>query len=207
LYRYFAVTEDPTLLEKHGPHYRGFYCPIHGRNLLPTYLSQHFFKPFDDLSENTASFEEMVAFDDLIYLRYSTCSDPIACVVTYAHELQHFVQNGRVPRLLRVNNALYHNVKQFEPNATPIDIPSEREANIFSKRVSVAMFGADRIREFADKQVKKMEEFGAVEESTRWMFFRDVQPSTSYDLLESTMPFVQRYKGVIDFGIDVDKPS
>jgi hypothetical protein len=203
LYRYFARTEDPILLQMRGEHYRGFYCHISERNWLPTYLSHCFFRP--DYAGDT--YEDMIAFDDLIFIRHSTCFDPTGCVLTYAHELQHFVQHGHAPRLLRVNNALYQNIKRFEPTATASDIPSEREANIVSKRVAEAVCGADAVRVFAEKQVRLMEELGNSEQLDRWVFFRDIPSSTNYDLLGCTLHLVERYKTRIDFGVNVDQPE
>jgi hypothetical protein len=49
-----------------------------------------------------------------------------------------------------------------------------------------------------------MEQVGAHEEKERWIFFRDVPSSTQFDLLEATLPLVQRHKGVLDFGLNVD---
>jgi hypothetical protein len=199
LYRYFARTEDPTLSERNGQHYRGFYCPILGQDELPTYLPQFFYRP-----------DGTVAFDDLIFIRHSTCADVVGCVATYAHEFQHFVQHGRTPRLLRANNALYQNLKRFDPTATASDVPSEREANIVSKRVVEAVCGVDAVNAFAEKQVSLMRELGNAEQLDRWVFFRNIPSSTSYDLLTSTLPIVERYKNVIDFGefgVDVEQPE
>ena len=149
----------------------------------------------------------MVAFDNLIYIRRSTCTDTTGLVETYAHESQHFVQCGNTPRLWAVNNVLYWNLKKFEPTMIATDIPSEREANIVSKRVAEIVCGAEAVRVFADEQVRLMEEAGEHDEKARWVFFRDVPSSTKYALLEATLPLVQKYKKSLDFGIDVDQPE
>jgi hypothetical protein len=109
--------------------------------------------------------------------------------------------------LLRANNVLYFNLKQFEPNATASDIPSEREANIVSKRVAEAVCGADAVKAFADAQVRLMEALGNIEQRDRWVFFRDVPSSTSYDVLGSKLPFVEKYRTVMEFGFDVSQPE
>jgi len=208
LCRYFAVTEDAYLLQMNGQHYRGFYCHIAERNWLPPYLFDCFFHPPNEFTASSFnSFDEMVAFEHLIYIRAGTCSDPTGCVATYAHELQHLIQHERSPRVLRVNNALYQSLKKYEPTATASDIPSEREANIVSKKVTEAVCGVEAVKAFAEKQVQLMEELGNVEQRDRWIFFRDVPSSTAYDLLESTLPFIERYKTIIDFGVAVDQPE
>jgi len=207
LYRYFARTDDPSLSQIHGEHYRGFYCHISERNWLPTYFYHFLYRP--DYVGDT--FEDALAFDDLIFVRHSTCADIVGCAITYAHELQHFVQHGSTPRLLRANNALYQNWRKFEETVTAIDVPSEREANIVSKRVAEAVCGTDAVRSFAEKQVRLMQELGNPEQQLqKWIFFRDVPSSTPYDLAKNTLPIVERFKTLInfnEFGLKVDQPD
>jgi hypothetical protein len=206
LYRYFAVEDDVYLAGLMGAHFRGFHIPLSGRNVLPEYLREYFFRPYDEFDVSMA-FEEIVAFDNLIYIRYDTCSDTVGCVITYAHELQHFIQHGHTPRLSAVNSALYHNLGRFDPTATPIDIPQEREANLVSKRVAEKVCGGKAVRKYAKEQIRFMERVKEPVQAARWVFFRDVSSSTDYDMLAATLPFVQKYKGQIDFGIDLDQPN
>jgi hypothetical protein len=201
LYRYFARAEDPSLQGppyNFGKYYRGFHYPFSARDHLPLYLSRCFLNPCQ---------EENVAFDNIIFIRESTCFDTTGFVTTYAHELQHFMQYGHTPRLYSVNCDLWNNLKEFEPTAIATDAPHEREANIASKRVAEAVCGADAVRAFAERQVQFMEQVGEPEHTARWIFFRDVSASTSYDLLEATIPLVERYKTRIDFRVDVNDPQ
>ena len=206
LYRYFAVEDDPYLAGLMGAHFRGFHIPLSGRNDLPEYLRDCFFRPFEEY-DATMTFEQMVAFDNLIYVRHDTCSNTAGCTITYAHELQHFMQYGHTPRLWAVNSALYHNLGAFDATATPIDIPHEREANIISKRVAEKICGEEAVRRYAREQIRFMEAAHEPVQAARWVFFRDVMSSTDYDVLAATLPFVQKYKGKIDFGIDVSQPT
>jgi hypothetical protein len=206
LYRYFAGSDDPYLKEQFGTYYRGFQAPLSSRHSLPMYLQQCFFHPLSQFTE-VVPFAEMVAFDNLIYVRHGTCLDATGCVTNYAHEFQHFMQNSLTPRLWAVNGALYQNLAAFEPNALTTDIPSERDAEIVSKRVAEMVCGVDAVREFGEKQVQLMEEAGASNQRGKWIFFRDIPSSTKYNLLEATITFVDKYKGRIDFGIDVNRPE
>lgn len=52
-----------------------------------------------------------------------------------------------------------------------------------------------------------MEEAGEAEQNARWIFFRDIPSSTNYSLLEATLAFVEKYKSVMDFPVDVRKPE
>ena len=205
-YRYFAVEDDSDLAAMMGAHFRGFHIPFSGRNDLPEYLRDCFFRPFEEYNA-TMTFEQMVAFDNLIYVRYDTSSDSVGCVLTYAHELQHFVQHAHTPRLWAVNSALYHNLGRFDSTATPIDIPQEREANSVSKRVAEKVCGAEAVRKYAEAQIRFMEDANEPAQAARWTFFRDVPSSADYDVLGATLPFVQKYKDQIDFGIDVNQPN
>jgi hypothetical protein len=208
LCRYFADFDDPSLIAnpRFGQHFRGFHATVAARNSFPKYLFDCFFHPLEmfTMRERSPSFEEMVAFDTLIYVRQSTCDDPTGLVECYAHELQHFVQRSRTPRLHAVNGVLYENLKSLEPTTTVMDIPTEREANIVSKRVAESVCGAEAVRAFADTQVRLMEQCGEHEQRDRWICFRDTPSSTPFDLLEATLPLVRKHKAALDFRIDVD---
>jgi len=206
LYRYFAVKDDTYLAGVMGRHFRGFHIPLAGRNDLPDYLRDCFFVPFEKFDQSM-TFEQMVAFDNLIYIRRETCSDTIGCVITYAHELQHFTQHGYTPRLWAVNTALYNDLEAFDATAAPIDIPHEREANIIAKRVAEEILGVEAVRKYAEEQIKLMEAADEPAQAARWKFFRDVPSFTKYDLLAATVPFVEKYKGRIDFRVDVSHPE
>jgi hypothetical protein len=198
LCRYFATSDDKYLRARNGEHYRGFLVPYSSRQSLPIYLLKCFF----DESKSDAPFDETVAFDYLIYIRDSTCrDDQVGFVTTYAHELQHFVQHGFTPSLSSVNSVVYQNLKRLEPNAIATDIPHEREANIVSKRVAETVCGIDVVRAYAERQVMLMERAGASDERARWVFFRDIPSSTTYDLVQETLLLVEKYSSVLDFGV------
>ena len=207
LCRYFAESDDSYLVSNpyFGQHFRGFHATVESRNAFPQYIRDRFFHPFNMLTtrETSPTFDEMVAFDSLIYVRKSTCDDPTGLVECYAHELQHFVQRWKMPRVYAVNNVLYRNLKRFDLSTTVIDIPTEREANIVSKRVAEVVCGVEAVNAFADAQVRLMDGLGESEQRERWTYFRDMSSSAPFDLLESTKSLVEKYKGVLDFGIDV----
>jgi hypothetical protein len=164
LCRYFATSEDSYFRQMCGEHYRGFHVPRSSCPTLPPYLVHCFYHSFDPFKSDVP-FEETIAFDNLIYVRDTTCQEGgVGFALTYAHELQHFIQHGHTPSLSAVNSTLYQNLKQFEPNTIAIDIPHEREANIVSKRVAESLFGVDAVREYAESQIWLMERIGDVEQ-------------------------------------------
>lgn len=205
LCRYFADSDDAALSYLYGAHFRGFHAPFSARRVLPIYLIQCFFHAFDPSRD--VPFEDTIAFDSLIYIRHSTCDDTTGFVTTYAHELQHVIQRANMPRLLVVNEVLYQDLKAYEPTIIATDIPHEREANIVSKRIAEIVCGIEAVKVFAEAQTKVMRSAGDYEQEARWNFFRDVPSSTQFDLLRSTLPFTEKYKHKLDFGIDVNKPN
>ncbi len=104
-----------------------------------------------------------------------------------------------------MNDVLYRNLKKFEPNAIPTSIPSEREANIVSKRVAEIVCGVEDVRRFADERIAVMEQAGEQDEKARWMFFRDVPSSVEYDFQADTLRLVDKYKTKMNFGMDVNQ--
>ncbi len=206
LCRYFATSEDAFFIERFGKNFRGFFMPLAGRLELPHYLERCFYRPFDELTDNYA-YEDLFAFDGMVYVRSMTHQDETGFVTTYAHELQHFIQHGQTPMLARVNNVLYNGVGRLDATARAIDIPKERDANIVSKRVAEAVCGADAVRRFAEERVRYMIQQGELNEAVRWEFFRDVPTSVHYDLLQETLPFITKYKDQLDFGIDFTNPE
>jgi hypothetical protein len=205
LCRYFAASHDEYLQQMNGEHYRGFHVPRFSRFSLPPYLLHSFFRPFEEITSDVP-FEETVAFDNLIYVRDTTCRDvEVGFVTTYAHELQHFVQHGYTPKLSAVNSVLYQNLKRFKPDAIAIDIPHEREANIVSKRVAETVCGVAAVREYAEQQILYMEQVGDAEQKARWIFFRDIPSSTVCDLLQETLPFLEEYRRSMDFKFETEQ--
>jgi len=206
LCRYFAESDDQYLIDRNGAHFRGFHAPYAVRPILPTYLVECFFHPFDYFRD--VKFEDTIAFDNLIYIRRTTYADTTGLALTYAHELQHVTQHANTPRLLYVNQVFYQELKQLEPATIATDIPHEREANIVSKRVAEVVLGTEAVKVFAEEQVRLMHGAGEHEQEARWIFFRDVPSATKFDLLEATVTLVEKYKNVLKFDeVDVNQPE
>jgi len=107
---------------------------------------------------------------------------------------------GKVNEILRKSGKLQE-----------IDIPSEQDANIISKRIAELICGAMNVREFAEKQISVMEqayktgEAGACAHKVRWEFFRDI---SSCDVSAETLLLAPRFKKeLLEAGIDIDRPG
>jgi hypothetical protein len=194
-YRYFAVSADDYLVEKVGKYFRGVRFSATAKDEVSRYVQWQCFPG------------GATQYNNLVYIRNTTCLDPTGCVVTYAHELQHIAQHGHFPRLMESNSVLRKYLKPLKETATEIDIPIEVDANIVSKRVAEKVCGVEPVRRFAEEQVHFMKEEGAVEQVVRWEFFRDTPSSNPYDWVEETLKLVQKYKGQMPFGGDADKPD
>ena len=95
------------------------------------------------------------AYDHGIYLHGSTCADETALIMTFAHELQHFVQYGFKRKLWaesKLIRELPNGVQEKEQLNWP-DIPHEREARIVAKRVVVRLCGEDAVNRYFDRMI------------------------------------------------------
>ncbi|HLM97698.1 MAG TPA: hypothetical protein VK335_00345 [Bryobacteraceae bacterium] len=135
-----------------GPTNRGFY-----KN--PRQGGLHY--PPHELME-TLFIDGHFAFDRLIYLHGTTCSDTIGLTMTFAHELQHFVQEYcNTPEVWAQNQAAVDSLRSVlsdcEVETLGIkcwsDVPVEHEANLVSKRITEELFGSDAVRRFIDMKI------------------------------------------------------
>ena len=210
LYRHFASEADDWhrhFSNNYGRYYRGVHVPSSEFGYLPPELRKH----LSPIQRRNKTGNEPPEFDNVVYIRDSTCTDRAGCAITYAHELQHIVQHARFPKLMKVNSVLRQNLGPWDPTATQADIPVERDAIITSKCVAETIFGPSRVREFADKQIKSMElayktgEAKARNQKVKWEFFLNPRHC---DLKAETLLLAQKHKKELgDLGIDVDEPG
>ena len=133
-------------------------------------------------------------FDHLIYLHGSTCSNDVGLTMTFAHELQHFVQHGNV-RQLWAANSLIGKLRQQLNNDLGLrqfHIPTEREARIVSKQTTSAIFGGEHVKQFIESKIPH-----AVDDKDKadWQSIQSLVTSTPYDLASETRLIFQRLKG------------
>jgi hypothetical protein len=113
--------------------------------------------------------------------------------MTFAHEMQHFVQHASVPALWAANS-LIHNLPKRVIAALALtwcDIPHEREARIVSKRTAECLLGAEATRRYIDA---KIAERVTNDDAADWQFIRDLDTSTPYDLARETGLFFPRLR-------------
>lgn len=164
---------------------RGVHWPIRGGGLSgwPNYMFNVVAPPRDGDSSGVTW-----PFDSVVYLYGSTCENEIALTITFAHELQHFLQYANERQLWAANALLARDSTLFE---RPWEIPSEREARIVSKRVAEDLHGAESIRQHA---VAKLNDSTTGVDMGDWRFFRDIVTADAYDLSNETKRLVQQHK-------------
>ncbi len=165
----------------------GIHTPVLGGGTWPHHVSKYFFD----------SHAEQFAFDDLIYIPQSRYAQAkVSFVIIFAHELQHFVQRGLVPRIAEANRLLLWNLAKFDPNTElkPWSLPDNREAMIVAKRVAEAVCGTEAVRDFVAAQIVDGKNNNNVSKAHLWMWVQTLTPSTPYNLLKETDLLVQKYK-------------
>ena len=189
----FLDDEDwSDLRQQYGPANRGCYAPINGNRPTdewPPRMTSLIFVPVDDFSP----WPTRRVFDHAIYLHGSTCADETALTMTFAHELQHFVQYGFSRRFWaegRLIPRLPREVFDIEGLNWP-DIPHEREARIVAKRVAVRLCGADAVRQYIDRRIS---ENVTANDADDWRFNQQLDPSVPYDLSRETKRIFQRLR-------------
>lgn len=182
----FDDMERPELLRARGfgPDLCGFFSPIELCGLTPIPWPADIIK--DCLAGPT--FEELLACDVVIYMRKRTCENPTGAVITFAHELQHFVQYGGDLKVWLANKFIERIAVSNPMNLQPWNFPMEHEAQLVSKRVAEIVLGKDEVQTYVEKQIADEND------AQKWIFFRGLNSSGSFDLLKETIPWVHRYK-------------
>jgi hypothetical protein len=132
-------------------------------------------------------------FDHVIYVHGSTCADEVGLIMTFSHELQHFIQYV-FNRKLWAENLLLPRLPKDVIDATGLnwpDIPNEREARSVAKQIGVTLCGTDAVRRYIDRRISASTNPKDLED---WRFSQHVDPSVPYDLAGETKRIFQRLK-------------
>jgi hypothetical protein len=69
-----------------------------------------------------------------------------------------------------------------------MDIPIEHEAQLQSKKAAVALLGADMVTAHAQLKIDANHDRG------KWEFFQALSVNDSFNVLEATKPWVDKYR-------------
>jgi hypothetical protein len=121
--------------------------------------------------------------DVFIYLRSRTCQSPTGAAITFAHELQHFMQYGFSRKVWQANHDLQQIIEGF-----PWYFPDERDALTVSRSKIEEICGKDRVRGYAEQQI------GLKRHPEKWGFFLGSETEKPFDFLQATILLVNEYK-------------
>jgi len=160
---------------------RGLHTPWQGSGSLPQFLEPD---PFDS---------DDGVYDSLIYIPLvPPTTYPFIFAVTFAHELQHFVQRCDMPRVLEANAFLCSVLPELDSTVLQYAtwyIPAERDAMTRSKEVAEALFGIQTVQEKASLLASG--HFNSEE----WRYFLELSSSTTCNVLHETDALVKKYSG------------
>ena len=109
--------------------------------------------------------------------------------MTFAHELQHFVQYAYRKPIWAANTLLINlNSPDFR---VWWDFPIEIEARFKAKRVAESLFGKDSVRDFV---IQRIGERVTETDAADWKYIREIDTSRAYDVLKETSSLVKKHR-------------
>ena len=192
--------QNPEWLQGQFGEFTGIHTPVIGGGTWPEYVSRLFF----------ASSGEFAA-DHLIYIPNSRyLQQQVPFVIVFAHEVQHFVQAGLMPKIAKANTLLLWNLARFDPTThlRPWELPNNCEAMIVAKRVAESICGEAAVRDFVLAQIDQGKKQNNASKTQLWQWVSTLTSSTSYDLLMETDRLVQKYRPQLqglDSSVDFSK--
>jgi hypothetical protein len=191
---FFDDEDWQALKAKRGIANRGFYEHIR-KGHLPLWWSES-----PNHLREALMVDGEVAFSDLIYVHGSTCSNEVGLTMTFAHELQHFIQHGTVLGLWAANTLIPNLPKDVITalGLTWCDVPFEREARIVSKRATEELFGAEVTSQYIEA---KITQFVTKDDAADWECVNRLVASAPYDLAGETRTLflqLKPYRGELE---------
>lgn len=186
---FFDDHDEPSL--KSDPANRGMHYRVDRELCVPWYIREHLYSSEDDSGRLKR------VFSSLIYVHESTCRSDIGLTLTFAHELQHFLQYANARHLWATNVLLMNLPKRF-PWQTEFknfwDFPIEVEARIIAKRVGESLYDAEYVEQLVKSRIT---EPVTANDADDCKFFLSLNSAQPYDLLAATRPLVQTYKPLL----------
>jgi hypothetical protein len=185
----FFDDEDSYLIKQRlGKVNRGIYSPLSKNfigsrewHLLPLDVQELVFPEDSPVPHQ--------AFDHLIYLHGTTCMKRTSLIMTFAHELQHFLQHEENRTLWAASAVLSHLEKDFYESSglKMFQIPTETEARIVAKRVAETICGTEDVDDYIESRIS---ENATPEDVEDWRFVRDLVTDRAFNLsVESKQVF------------------
>jgi hypothetical protein len=199
---HFQITSPPRVIcifddqdygylkqEFGGTANRAVHWPIRGQriSLWPRHVQDVIAEP-DEETGNCAW-----PFASVVYLHGSTCDSDIGLTLSFAHELQHFLQYVQEWPIWALNFLLIRLGSDEFKNYW--DFPIEIQARVTSKRVAEELHGKAAVREFISGRIADHITDNDAED---WKYIQSVDTSIEYPLAAATKPLVQRYRAQLE---------
>ena len=128
-------------------------------------------------------------FACVIYLHGSTRETDIGLTLTFAHELQHFIQYAHKQRLWALNTLLTN--LGSDDFKVWWDFPIEVDARRTAKLVAEELHGSRPVMEYISCRISARV---TDTDADDWRFVQSIDTSFPYDLAERTRPLLKKYK-------------
>lgn len=135
--------------------------------------------------------------DVTIYLRNRTCQSQTGTVITFAHEMQHFMQYGNSRKIWLANRNLKCIYRRCQQRVPQWHFPYEYEALLVSKQVAEDILSPGEVRDYA-VQEREREQIERVGDLKKWEFFLDLDVREQFDLLERTKIEVKKCRDYLE---------
>jgi hypothetical protein len=126
------------------------------------------------------------AFDFVTYLHDSTCEDSVALTMTFAHELQHFIQWGTMLAVFQANEAFRARRLKSGDGFDSHELPIEKDTRIVAKRVAIRIHGREAVDQYIARNIANPVNDG---DRRNWTFIDGLDVSKPYDLEVETKLF------------------
>ncbi len=130
-----------------------------------------------------------VLFQSLIYVHGRACEPEVSLVITFSHELQHFLQRRNFPQACDADTRLRGLLHSWQEH------PSEHEAMLVSKRVASALLGDEAVESYIDSKIElsSTSQGDCREDQARWEFLRSLRTDCKYDFEAEVVELVKRH--------------
>jgi len=119
------------------------------------------------------------AFDFVIYVHNSTCEDPVGLTMTFAHELQHFVQWATMRSVWKANERFKDWAQNFETGLYSHNLPIEKDARIVAKRIAIRIHGREAVDRYIEKNIASpVNDL----DGRNWRFIESIDVAKPYDV-------------------------
>jgi hypothetical protein len=169
-----------------GEHFCGFFLPVRkfgiGHGIWAPELVAHIWDKV----------EMRFACDSVIYMRKRTCDALTGMVITFAHELQHFMQYGHHYQSWKSQHCIQQVAAPKLLHPRPWNFPGEYEAQLVSKRIAESVLGSEEVTRYTNARIA---DGGDIE---KWHFFFQLNGAEEFDFCGRTADWIARYKDEIE---------